>query len=75
MQHLYVNKVHHFVCGASGADINRYYPSIDESRMMDWYQEDMSLFGFVAVEVSKTKLKVQFMSNKLKVMHSVEIVK
>lgn len=75
MQHVCANKVNHFVCGASGADMNRYYPNVDPSRHMDWNQTDLTQHGFVAVEVTPTKMKVQFISNKLDVMHTVEIVK
>lgn len=75
MQHININKVHHFVCGASGADNNRYYPKMDKSRYMDWYQEDMAIFGFVVVSISCHKMQVQFVSNMLQIMHTIEITK
>eukprot|EP01127_Copromyxa_protea_P019138 TRINITY_DN6139_c0_g1_i1.p1 TRINITY_DN6139_c0_g1~~TRINITY_DN6139_c0_g1_i1.p1 ORF type:complete len:316 (+),score=56.18 TRINITY_DN6139_c0_g1_i1:319-1266(+) len=75
MQYKHTKNIHHFVCGASGADNNRYYGGVDSQRSMDWRQTNMRLSGFVSVSLTSSKMTVEFLTNSLEVMHVVEIVK
>lgn len=75
MEYTCEKNIHHFVNGASGAELNRYYYKLSKVRHMDWYQKDLSICGFTAVYVTSTKMTVNFVSNRGKIVHTVEIKK
>jgi tartrate-resistant acid phosphatase type 5 len=66
--------VHHFVCGASGAEDVGYYGGENPDVTLTWTDKDMN-HGFLAVTVDEEKMKVEFVNAELQVLHSVVIPK
>jgi hypothetical protein len=62
MQSRFENGIHHLVCGASGASECRFYGGEDPNRKMDWVGYKVQ--GFVIVSLTKTKMTLEFISNK-----------
>lgn len=64
-QYHHSNNVHHFCCGASGAEMRRdpggFYGGPNPNIRVDWVGRSNEI-GFVACEVSATELVVKFMS-------------
>ena len=72
-KHHYVNGVHHFVCGASGAFHPGYYCNEDRKRTMEWNDAKFHS-GVVRVKVFKSHLQVEFWSSRTRtVIHTVQV--
>ncbi len=60
LQHHNANELHHFVCGASGAQPSGYYQGKGATLAMDWVDDSYS-YGFVATTVYFDRMVVRFL--------------
>ncbi len=76
MQHHHSKGVHHFVCGASGAEASMLYQGTDQSQCIDWVDKGDELVGhhgFAAVSVTATEMMVRFVTDENEVIEEVQI--
>ncbi|KAK3255574.1 hypothetical protein CYMTET_35248 [Cymbomonas tetramitiformis] len=63
--------IDHFVCGASGAEHTGFYGGESQQENLDWVDARHAP-GFVAVNISASRLKVDFIGVDGSIMHTVE---
>jgi hypothetical protein len=74
-QHQFAHGVHHFVCGASGANEINFYGGEQVDMDMTWFDKDRKHNGFGVLEVTKKTLRFSFVNTEQETIYNVDISK
>jgi len=76
MQHHHAQQLHHFVCGASGAEPSSFYQGPNHDAHIDWVDngtQPLGNYGFAAARLAEDSMVVKFVTQSSEVIKEVHI--